>query len=155
MNTSYEGFSICLNDLRDELRRLQNFVEGIETDFLPKNHAITQYLHDVLDHASCLIRDLPTGHLNYTVRPSNLVNVQDKQLLLQACKRAFTKAVAMIDDYYVDNLYAPLWVCRHKMSDGKEFWVLSNIAMEMTLLLGSVSSTATVLSSIKHEMIAQ
>ena len=139
--------------MKDELNRLHDFVQSIDAEILPPNNMITEYLHAVLDHMSCLMRDLSSGYVNYTLRPSDVVNLQDKKLFVQAIRSAMSKGITMIDDAYCEKLYAPLWVCRHKMSNGQEFWALSNIAMELTLLLGTVSSTATILSS--NQMIAQ
>ena len=147
VDTSYQSFSSCLQELRDQLHTLHNFIERVDEGVIPGDAVLTKNLFHVIDHISCLVRDLKTGHIDYTNKPSNMFNVRDRNVFLLAFRKAYANCMHVLDDYYLEKLHSPMWVCRHKLADGKPFWSLSNITNEVSVLLWTVAQAHATLEA--------
>jgi len=146
VDTSYQTFSFCIKELRDKLHSLHGFVEKVEDDVMAHNMFISRSLFHIVDHISCLMRDLHSGHINYTNKPSKMFKVKDKSVFLLSFRKAYVNTVNALDDFYLEKLHTPFWVCRHASEDGKEFWSLSNISNEISTLLNTVDHTLSMLT---------
>ena len=104
-------------------------------------------MHMIVEQLTCLARDLQNGKIDYTNTPQITVNVNDRNMFLTAFRKVYVSSTNMIEDFFVEQLHSPLWVCRQTLSNGEKFWVLSNIANEVSLLMITTKQVASNLTS--------